>query len=39
MSSWSIRFAIMAGEVLEDWSDAKREQNDVDARWTERHGK
>jgi transposase, IS5 family len=30
---------IKAGEVPEDWSDAKREQKDGDARWTEKHGK
>jgi len=30
---------IKAGEVPENWSDAKREQKDVDARWTEKHGK
>jgi len=30
---------IKAGEVPEDWSEAKREQKDVEARWTEEHGK
>ena len=30
---------IKAGEVPEDWSEAKQEQKDVDARWTEKHGK
>ena len=30
---------IKAGEVPEGWSEAKREQKDVDARWTEQHGK
>jgi len=30
---------IKAGAVPEDWSGAKREQKDVDARWTEKHGK
>lgn len=30
---------IKAGAVPEDWSEAKREQKDVDARWTEKHGK
>jgi hypothetical protein len=30
---------IKAGEVPEDWSEAKREQKDVEARWTEKHGK
>ncbi|MFC6840417.1 IS5 family transposase [Xanthomonas theicola] len=27
------------GEVPQDWSDARRTQKDVDARWTSRHGK
>jgi len=30
---------IKAGEVPEGWSEAKREPNDGDARWTEQHGK
>ena len=30
---------IKAGEVPEDWSEAKCEQKDVEARWTEKHGK
>ena len=30
---------IKAGEVPADWSEAKREQKDVDARWTKKHGK
>jgi IS5 family transposase len=30
---------IKQGDVPEDWSDAKREQKDVDARWTKKHGK
>jgi IS5 family transposase len=31
--------AIKQGEVPDDWSDAKRAQKDVDARWTQKHGK
>ncbi len=31
--------AIKRDEVPEDWSDAKREQKDVEARWTKKHGK
>ena len=33
--------SIKAGEVPEDWADkpAKRSQKDVDARWTQKHGK
>jgi IS5 family transposase len=31
--------AIGRDEVPEDWSEAKREQKDVDARWTRKHGK
>lgn len=31
--------AIGRGETPEDWSDAKRAQKDVDARWTTKHGK
>ena len=27
------------GEVPEDWSEAKRSQKDVEARWTRKHGK
>jgi IS5 family transposase len=30
---------IKDGEVPEDWSEAKREQKDVEARWTKKHGK
>ncbi len=30
---------IAQGEVPEDWNDAKRAQKDVDARWTQKHGK
>ena len=30
---------IKQGEVPEDWSEAKGEQKDVDARWTKKHGK
>ena len=30
---------IKAGETPEDWSDAKRQQKDVQARWTKKHGK
>jgi len=30
---------IKAGKGTEDWRDAKREQKDVEARWTEQHGK
>ena len=30
---------IKAGEVPEDWSEAKREQKDVQARWTKKNGK
>lgn len=30
---------IKQGEVPEDWNDAKREQKDVEARWTKKHGK
>jgi IS5 family transposase len=30
---------IKAGEPPEDWSEAKRRQKDVDARWTKKHGK
>lgn len=30
---------IKNGEVPEDWSDAKREQKDVDARWTKKNAK
>ena len=30
---------IKQGEVPEDWSEAKREQKDVEARWTKKHGK
>lgn len=30
---------IKAGEAPEDWSDAKRCQKDVEARWTKKHGK
>jgi IS5 family transposase len=30
---------IKAGEIPEDWSEAKREQKDVEARWTKKHGK
>ena len=30
---------IKEGEVPEDWSDAKRRQKDVQARWTKKHGK
>jgi len=29
---------IKQGEVPEDWSEAKREQKDVDARWTQKNG-
>ena len=31
--------AIGRGDVPPDWSEAKREQKDVDARWTIKHGK
>jgi IS5 family transposase len=31
--------AIGRGETPEDWSDAKRAQKDVEARWTTKHGK
>ncbi|HKX55099.1 MAG TPA: IS5 family transposase [Xanthomonadales bacterium] len=31
--------AIKQDQVPEDWSSAKREQKDVDARWTKKHGK
>lgn len=31
--------AIKDGKPPEDWSDAKRSQKDVDARWTRKHGK
>ncbi len=31
--------AIGRGDVPEDWSEAKRSQKDVDARWTQKHGK
>ena len=30
---------IKAGEVPEDWSEAKRAQKDTEARWTKKHGK
>ena len=30
---------IKGGEVPADWSEAKREQKDVDARWTKKNGK
>jgi IS5 family transposase len=30
---------IKQGDVPDDWNDAKREQKDVDARWTKKHGK
>jgi IS5 family transposase len=30
---------IKQGEVPEDWSEPKREQKDVQARWTKKHGK
>ena len=30
---------IKNGEVPQDWSDAKREQKDVEARWTKKNGK
>lgn len=30
---------IKEGEVPEDWSEAKREQKDVDGRWTKKRGK
>jgi IS5 family transposase len=30
---------IKRGDVPEDWNDAKREQKDVEARWTKKHGK
>jgi len=30
---------IKEGETPEDWSDAKRSQKDVQARWTKKHGK
>ena len=30
---------IKEGEVPEDWSEAKREQKDVEARWTRKNGK
>jgi len=30
---------IKDGEVPEDWSEAKREQKDVEARWTQKNGK
>jgi IS5 family transposase len=30
---------IKAGEVPEDWSEAKRKQKDVEARWTRKNGK
>jgi IS5 family transposase len=29
---------IKEGDVPEDWEEAKREQKDVDARWTKKHG-
>lgn len=31
--------AIGRGEAPDDWSEAKRSQKDVDARWTQKHGK
>lgn len=31
--------AIGRGETPDDWSEAKRPQKDVDARWTQKHGK
>lgn len=30
---------IKGGEIPEDWSEAKREQKDVEARWTKKNGK
>jgi len=30
---------IKKGDVPEDWNEAKREQKDVEARWTKKHGK
>jgi len=30
---------IKAGEVLDDWNEAKHDQKDVDVRWTKKHGK
>jgi hypothetical protein len=30
---------VKAGEVPEEWSEAKRAQKEVDARWTKKHGR